>query len=56
MATRYRALLAAAAVVPLMLRFGLEKCYRALARHAPDRRRHSELVDLANSIRPRTWS
>jgi len=38
------------------LRFGLEKGYRALARLAPDRRRRIELVDLANYVRPRTWS
>ena len=38
------------------LRFGLERSYRALARLAPDRRRRIELVDLANDVRPRTWS
>jgi serine/threonine-protein kinase PknG len=38
------------------LRFGLEKCYRAQARLAPIRRRQIELVDLANDVRPRTWS
>jgi serine/threonine-protein kinase PknG len=38
------------------LRFGLEKCYRAQARLAPDRRRQIALVDLANDVRPRTWS
>ena len=38
------------------LRFGLEKSYRAQARLAPDRRRQIELVDLANDVRPRTWS
>jgi serine/threonine-protein kinase PknG len=38
------------------LRFGLERGYRALARLAPDRERRIELVDLANAIRPRTWT
>jgi serine/threonine-protein kinase PknG len=38
------------------LRFGLERSYRALAQLAPDRRRRVELVDLANDVRPRTWS
>jgi serine/threonine-protein kinase PknG len=38
------------------LRFGLEKAYRAQARLAPDGRRRVELVDLANDVRPRTWS
>jgi serine/threonine-protein kinase PknG len=38
------------------LRFGLERSYRALARLAPDRRHRIELVDLANDVRPRTWS
>jgi serine/threonine-protein kinase PknG len=38
------------------LRFGLEKSYRAQARLAPDRHRQIELVDLANDVRPRTWS
>jgi serine/threonine-protein kinase PknG len=38
------------------LRFGLETCYRAQARLVPDRRRRIELVDLANDVRPRTWS
>jgi serine/threonine-protein kinase PknG len=37
------------------LRFGLERSYRAQARLAPDRRRRIELVEAANSIRPRTW-
>ncbi len=36
------------------LRFGLERSYRALARLAPDETRRIELVDLANSVRPRT--
>jgi serine/threonine-protein kinase PknG len=35
------------------LRFGLERGYRALASLVPERR--VELVDLANSVRPRTW-
>jgi serine/threonine-protein kinase PknG len=35
------------------LRFGLERGYRALANLVPERR--VELVDLANSVRPRTW-
>ena len=35
------------------LRFGLERGYRALATLLPERR--IELVDLANSVRPRTW-
>jgi serine/threonine-protein kinase PknG len=38
------------------LRFGLERSYRALARLATERRRRIELVDLANDVRPRTWS
>jgi serine/threonine-protein kinase PknG len=38
------------------LRFGLERSYRAQARHAPDPGRRIELVDLANQVRPRTWS
>ncbi len=37
------------------LRFGLERSYRAQARLAPDRRSRIELVDAANSVRPRTW-
>jgi serine/threonine-protein kinase PknG len=36
------------------LRFGLERSYRALARLAPDEPRRIELVDQANSVRPRT--
>jgi hypothetical protein len=28
----------------------------SLARHAPDLRRRIELVDLANNVRPGTWS
>jgi serine/threonine-protein kinase PknG len=36
------------------LRFGLERCYRALARLATTPEQRHELVDQANSIRPRT--
>jgi serine/threonine-protein kinase PknG len=36
------------------LRFGLERCYRSLARLASDADRRIELVDQANSVRPRT--
>jgi serine/threonine-protein kinase PknG len=36
------------------LRFGLERCYRALARLATTPEQRHELVDRANSIRPRT--
>ncbi len=38
------------------LRFGLEGSYRAQARLVPDARRRIELGDLANDVRPRTWS
>jgi serine/threonine-protein kinase PknG len=38
------------------LRFGLERSYRALARLTPDETRRVELVDMANAIRPRTWT
>jgi len=38
------------------LRFGLERGYRALASLTPDPGRRVELVDMANSIRPRTWT
>jgi len=38
------------------LRFGLERSYRAQARLTSDRRRRTELVDLANDVRPSTWS
>jgi serine/threonine-protein kinase PknG len=38
------------------LRFGLERSYRAQAQLTSDRRRRIELVDLANSVRPSTWS
>jgi serine/threonine-protein kinase PknG len=38
------------------LRIGLESGYRALARLTPDRSRRIELVDMANAIRPLTWT
>ena len=38
------------------LRLGLERGYRALASLIPDQARKIELVDLANGIRPRTWT
>jgi serine/threonine-protein kinase PknG len=38
------------------LRFGLERSYRALARLTSDRGRRIELVDMANAVRPKTWS
>ncbi|MGH3176255.1 MAG: tetratricopeptide repeat protein, partial [Streptosporangiaceae bacterium] len=38
------------------LRFGLEHGYRALARLTSDRSRRIELVDMANTVRPKTWS
>ena len=38
------------------LRFGLERGYRALASLTPDPARRVELVDMANGIRPRTWT
>ena len=38
------------------LRFGLERSYRALARLTSDRGRRIELIDMANAIRPKTWS
>jgi serine/threonine-protein kinase PknG len=38
------------------LRLGLERGYRALASLIPDQARKIELVDMANSIRPRTWT
>ena len=38
------------------LRFGLERGYRALARLTSDRGRRGELVDMANAVRPKTWS
>ncbi|MFL6119798.1 tetratricopeptide repeat protein, partial [Actinophytocola sp.] len=36
------------------LRFGLERCYRTLARLASSQEKRHELVDKANAIRPRT--
>ena len=38
------------------LRFGLERSYRAQAQLSSDRRRRTALVDLANDVRPSTWS
>jgi serine/threonine-protein kinase PknG len=38
------------------LRFGLERAYRAQAQLTSDRHRRTHLVDLANDIRPSTWS
>jgi serine/threonine-protein kinase PknG len=38
------------------LRFGLERGYRVLAGLTPDPARKVELVDMANQIRPRTWT
>jgi serine/threonine-protein kinase PknG len=38
------------------LRFGLERGYRALASLTQDRARKVELVDMANRVRPRTWT
>ena len=38
------------------LRFGLERGYRALASLTPVPARRVELVDMANRIRPRTWT
>ena len=38
------------------LRLGLERGYRALARLIPDQASKIELVDLANRVRPRTWT
>jgi serine/threonine-protein kinase PknG len=38
------------------LRFGLERSYRAQAQLTSDRRRRTLLVDMANDIRPSTWS
>ncbi|HEU5475968.1 MAG TPA: tetratricopeptide repeat protein [Actinophytocola sp.] len=37
------------------LRFGLERCYRTLARQAPTTTERIAFVDRANEIRPRTW-
>ena len=36
------------------LRFGLEQCYRTLAKVSHDRRLRAAYVDLANTVRPRT--
>jgi serine/threonine-protein kinase PknG len=38
------------------VRFGLERCYRAQARQAPDQHGRVKLVDLANYVRPGTWT
>jgi serine/threonine-protein kinase PknG len=38
------------------LRFGLERGYRALAKLTSDHKRRVELVDMANTVRPRTWT
>jgi serine/threonine-protein kinase PknG len=38
------------------LRFGLERSYRAQAQLSSDRRRRTILVDMANDVRPRTWT
>jgi serine/threonine-protein kinase PknG len=38
------------------VRFGLERSYRALARLSPDQAHRVELVDMANAIRPRTFT
>jgi serine/threonine-protein kinase PknG len=38
------------------LRFGLERGYRALASLTPDPARKIELVDMANGVRPKTWT
>jgi serine/threonine-protein kinase PknG len=38
------------------LRLGLEHGYRALARLTSDHNRRIELVDMANAVRPRTWT
>jgi serine/threonine-protein kinase PknG len=38
------------------LRFGLERGYRALASLTRDPARRIELVDMANSVRPTTWT
>ncbi len=38
------------------LRFGLERSYRTQAQLVSDRRARTELVDLANDVRPSTWS
>jgi serine/threonine-protein kinase PknG len=38
------------------LRFGLERCYRSLARRAASRAERIRMVDEANCARPRTWT
>ena len=38
------------------LRLGLERSYRAMARLTPDHDRRIELVNMANAVRPRTWT
>jgi serine/threonine-protein kinase PknG len=38
------------------LRFGLESGYRSLARLTSDPKSRIDLVDMANSVRPRTWT
>jgi serine/threonine-protein kinase PknG len=38
------------------IRFGLETSYRELARLTSDDARRIQLVDMANSVRPRTWT
>ncbi len=38
------------------IRLGLERSYRALARHAGTRAESIRLVDQANRVRPRTWT
>ena len=38
------------------LRTGIEEALRELARHSPRRRHRYTLVDLANSIRPSSWT
>jgi serine/threonine-protein kinase PknG len=38
------------------LRTGVEEALRELARHSPRRRHRYTLVDLANSIRPSSWT
>ena len=37
------------------VRAGLESCYRVLARQAGSRSERHQLVDAANTVRPRTW-
>jgi serine/threonine-protein kinase PknG len=38
------------------LRFGLESGYRSLARLTSDSKSRIDLVDMANRVRPRTWT